>query len=327
MEAPRLRALREGRNLNAELGQQVQPELEGQSRRPDWVDSTLYPFQDHWISINGHLIHYVDEGPRNAPVLLFVHPGTGWSFSYRYHVLALSKDFRCVAPDLPGYGLSEAAGGYGYTLGDQAEVLRHFVLALQLRNIVIWGNDGGGPTAILALSSLADRVSGLVMGGTFGWSINGYPSVSRTLRVVTSSPARFFNRYTNLFAVSSATRFALGKRRLTRAEKRHYSEPFAERSSRSRPLKLFASFNDRRTQEALDSALEAFRGKPILVQFGDGDPMTSQKWPERWAKELPNNRVIILPGVRHFTFEGAPEETVENFKLWWKDLNSGRQRW
>jgi pimeloyl-ACP methyl ester carboxylesterase len=169
---------------------------------------------------------------------------------------------------MPGYGLSESAIGYGFTLREQATVLKDFVLALDLRNIIVWGNDGGGPTTMLALSGLADKVLGLVMAGTFGWSIRDYHSVTRTLRVVTSSPGRFFNRYTNFLAVSSGTRFALGKRRLTKAEKKHYSEPFAERGSRSRPLRLFASFIDKKTQESLDSASQALSEKPILIQFG-----------------------------------------------------------
>ena len=57
----------------------------------------------------------------------------------------------------------------------------------------------------------------------------------------------------------------------------------------------------------------------MLIQFGEGDALTRQKWPERWAKELPNNRLILLPHVRHFTFEGAPEATVENFRSWWTE--------
>src|SRR2546427_6348832 len=58
--------------------------------RPDWVDSNLYPFHDNWVEIDGNSIHYVDEGPRDAPLLLFIHPGPGWSFTYRYHIQHLS---------------------------------------------------------------------------------------------------------------------------------------------------------------------------------------------------------------------------------------------
>jgi len=133
--------------------------------RPDWVDESSYPFRDNWMLIKGHQVHYLDEGPRDKPVLLFVHPGPGWSYTYRYQIEQLRKDFRCVAPDLPGYGLSKAANGYNFTLVEQAKVLEEFVETLDLRSIILWVNDGGGPTGILALGPHADRVVGLVVGG------------------------------------------------------------------------------------------------------------------------------------------------------------------
>jgi haloalkane dehalogenase len=289
--------------------------------RPDWVNSELYPFKDNWAEIDGHNIHYVDQGPRDAPVLLFLHPGPGWSFTYRYryHIQHLSDKFRCVAPDLPGYGLSEAAEGYDYSLLSQSRALERFVQALNLRNIIVWANDGGGPTAILALARQSDRVHGLVVGGTFGWSIKNYRSVAWTLRLVTGPVFRFINGYTNFLAWSMGTKTGVGTRTLSKEERKHYTRPFEKRETRSRPLRLFASFNDHATQEALDNALLAFRDKPILIQFGDGDPMTGQHWPERWAKEIPDHRTILLPDVKHFTFEGAPEATVKNFQSWWMD--------
>lgn len=286
-------------------------------QRPDWVDSTLYPFKDNWIIVDGHRMHYVDEGPRDAPTLLFVHPGAGWSFTYRYHIKKLKDQFRCVAPDLPGYGLSQARDGYKFTLLEQAGVLEKFVEALDLRRVVAWGNDGGGPTIILALSNHIDRVSGLVVGGTFGWSIKPYRQVVWPLRIFTSLPMRFVNRYTNILAWLMGSSNALGTRTLTKTERWQYTRPFKERGSRSRTLKLYRSFLNTETQNALDQALPHFRDVPVLIQFGDKDAMTGQHWPERWAKETSNSRTEMLQGVRHFTFEGAPEATVENFRKWW----------
>jgi len=285
--------------------------------RPDWVDSSLYPFKDQWVMIDGNRIHFVDEGPRDAPVLLFIHPGPGWSFTYRYHIMQLSDRFRCVALDLPGYGLSEAREDYDYSLRSQSQALAGFVESLNLRNMIVWANDGGGPTAILGLAQQSDRVLGLVVGGTFGWSIRQYRSVAWTLRLVISPLFRFINRYSNFLARSMGSKMALGTRSLSKEEREQYTRPFKERDSRNRAMRLFASFNDQATQEDLDQALQSFHDKPVLIQFGDGDPMTGQKWPQRWAEELPNNRLIMIPHVRHFTFEGAPEETVENFRSWW----------
>ena len=287
--------------------------------RPSWVDPKVYPFKDSWIVINGHSIHYVDEGPRNPPVLLFVHPGLGWSFTYRYHVQQLRHDFRCVALDLPGYGLSRAAEGYCYTLLEQSEVLEKFVEALNLNNIIVWANDAGGPTSILGLAKHKDRVAGLVVGGTFGWSLKEYPSVSRMLRIFTSPLFRIINRYTNILSRTMG-RTALGQRKLLKTEREYYTRPFKDRDSRNRPMKLFHSFLDPTTQNALNNALQAFRDKFVLIQFGDRDAMTGQRWPERWAKEIQQHTLHLLPKVKHFTFEDAPEATVENFRAWWNEI-------
>src|SRR3989442_12188149 len=242
--------------------------------RPSWVDNAIYPFRYNWMILDGHTIHYVDEGPRDKPGVLSVHPGPGWSFHYRCHIRELSRDFRCVAPDFPGYGLSHAAKAYKYTLSEQAEVLTRFVQALHLDNIIVWANDAGGPTSILGLAPLADHVKGLVVGGTFGWSLKPCRTVSWTLRIVTSSIFRFINRYSNILAWSMG-HLPVGSRKISRSESQHYRRPFKERDSRNRPLKLFRSFLDRETQQELDNALGLFHDKPLLVQFGDKDPMTA----------------------------------------------------
>ncbi len=287
--------------------------------RPDWVDSKLFPFDSNWVAIDGHKIHYVDEGPRDSPVLLFVHPGAGWSFTYRYHIQQLRDDFRCVAPDLPGYGLSVAAEGYNYTLLEQSRALERFVETLDLNNVIVWANDGGGPTAILGLARHADRVRGLVVGSTFGWSLKGYPKVTRPLRIFSGGVFRVLNRYTNFLAWSMGSKMAIGTRSLSKRERQQYTEPFKERNTRDRTLKLYHSFLDPSTQEELDCSLPAFREKAVLIQFGDKDPVIAVRWPERWAKEVPNHRLHILPRVRHFTFEGVSEATVQNFLAWWAD--------
>lgn len=294
----------------------------GNGGRPAWVDPALYPFEDRWTVIDGHRLHYLDEGPKDAPILMFVHPQPGWSFSFRAQIRALRGQFRCVAPDLPGCGLSEAAVGYGYTLQEQAKVLEHFVEALDLEGITLWANDGGGPTSVLALGPHADRVQGLVVGGTFGWSLEDYPYVSKMIRRFSSGAARAVNRRLNLIGRSMGSSIALGTRKMTRAEKRHYVRPYTDGVRRDAPLRIFRSFMDPATEAALNREIKAFRDKPVLIQFGERDPMTRQGWPERWAKEIPDHRVIILPRAKHFPFEDAPDATTRNFEKWWGELRS-----
>ena len=66
-----------------------------------------YPFTSHRINVDGHALHYVDEGPRDAPPILMVHGNPTWSFYYRRLIQALQNRYRCIVPDHIGMGLSD----------------------------------------------------------------------------------------------------------------------------------------------------------------------------------------------------------------------------
>ncbi len=56
----------------------------------------------------GGRVHYLDEGPRDAPVLLCLHGFPTWSLLFRQPLAALATDWRVLAVDLPGFGCSDA---------------------------------------------------------------------------------------------------------------------------------------------------------------------------------------------------------------------------
>jgi len=100
---------------------------------------------------NGIHMRYAEMGPREsgAPLVLFCH---GWPeswYSWRHQLAAVSAaGFRCVAPDMRGYGGTEAPEGADqYTLmhlvGDMAELVK----ALGETKAVIVGHDWGAPVA------------------------------------------------------------------------------------------------------------------------------------------------------------------------------------
>ena len=87
---------------------------------PAWLDRTLFPFTSRFVEVGGSKVHYIDEG--FGPTLL-LHSNPTWSFLYRHLILRLSDRFRCVALDYPGFGLSTAAPGYGFTPREHSDVL------------------------------------------------------------------------------------------------------------------------------------------------------------------------------------------------------------
>src|SRR4051812_12844652 len=116
--------------------------MEG-AQRPAWLDKGLYPFEDRYADIGDCRVHYIDEG--SGPLLLMLHGNPTWSFLYRDLVKGLRDRFRCLAVDYPGFGLSTAPEGYGFTPAEHAAVVERLVLELDLRDVTPVVQDWGGP--------------------------------------------------------------------------------------------------------------------------------------------------------------------------------------
>ena len=89
-------------------------------RTPDerFVGLPDYPFAPNYVDIDGLQMHYVDEGPRDAPTVLMLHGEPSWSFLYRHMIPPIvAVGYRAVAPDLIGFGKSDkptAKGDYSF---------------------------------------------------------------------------------------------------------------------------------------------------------------------------------------------------------------------
>ncbi|MGC9346828.1 MAG: alpha/beta fold hydrolase, partial [Anaerolineae bacterium] len=76
----------------------------------------LYPFEPHWLELDGVRMHYLDEGPRDASPIVMCHGNPTWSFYYRTLIPPLSEGHRLIVPDHMGCGLSDKPQDYPYRL-------------------------------------------------------------------------------------------------------------------------------------------------------------------------------------------------------------------
>ena len=135
--------------------------------RPSWVPSGLYPFEDHWAEIDGHVVHYLDEG--DGPPLLLLNGNPSWSFGWRDVILGLRGRFRCIAPDYPGFGLSRSTAGYDFRAASQSAVIEALVDRLGLVGLTIYGYAWGGPIGLGLAGRRPDLIRALVIGNTWAW--------------------------------------------------------------------------------------------------------------------------------------------------------------
>src|SRR5258708_4122908 len=132
---------------------------------PAWLDRKLYPFQGRWLELDGHRIHYLDEG--SGPVILFLHAAPAWSFIYRNIIFALCDRFRCIALDFPGFGFSKARKDFVCTLPEMALVIEQFTSSLNLRDITLLVHDSSGAIGLKVAGKQPDLFKALILTDTF----------------------------------------------------------------------------------------------------------------------------------------------------------------
>jgi haloalkane dehalogenase/tRNA(adenine34) deaminase len=113
-------------------------------------------------------MHYVDEGPRDAPVFLCLHGEPTWAYLYRRMIpVFLRAGRRVVAPDLFGFGRSDKPADDGaYTFEFHREALLALVRALDLRDIALVCQDWGGLLGLTLPLDLPGRFTRLLIMNT-----------------------------------------------------------------------------------------------------------------------------------------------------------------
>ena len=144
-------------------------------RTPDdrFADLPGYPWAPHYLSdlpsLAGLRLHYLDEGPADAPVTwLCLHGNPAWSYLYRkmIPVFAAQGD-RVVAPDLIGFGKSDKPKKDGFhTFSWHRQVLLEFIERLDLKNVVLVVQDWGGLLGLTLPMAAPQRYRGLLVMNT-----------------------------------------------------------------------------------------------------------------------------------------------------------------
>jgi haloalkane dehalogenase len=230
------------------------------------IDRNLYPFQDRWIKLAPGRMHFVDEG-EGCETLLFVHGTPSWSFEWRLVISDLSADYRCVAPDLIGFGISERPADFAYTPEAHAEVLQEFVQKLDLRDVTLVVHDFGGPIALPVCLNDSSRVKRLVIINTWMWSLKGERDIERADSLVGNRFGRFLYEWANFSLRLLMPAAFADKRKLTKEIHRHYLGRFSERQARGKVLWTLAKslLGASAFYESLWEKREKLKNRPALI--------------------------------------------------------------
>jgi haloalkane dehalogenase len=250
-------------------------------RTPDSQFETLpgYPFQPNYITLTDARLgdvrmHYVDEGPRDGPVVVMLHGEPSWSYLYRKMIVpVVAAGYRVLAPDLIGFGRSDKpAERSDYSYLSHVTWLTDWFRQMAIKDITLFCQDWGGLLGLRIVGENPDWFARVMAGNTFLPTGDGTPSEA-FLRW------KEFSQTVPVFPTGSIIRGGTA-RSITPDIEAAYDAPFPYESykagARQFPALVPVSVDDpaRAANLAAWKVLEKFQ-KPFLTCFSDKDAVTA----------------------------------------------------
>ena len=287
-------------------------------RTPDerFEELADYPFAPHYATVAAAdgtplRLHYLDEGPADAPPVLLMHGEPSWSYLYRKFVGPLvAAGHRVVALDLIGFGRSDKpARREDYTYEAHVDWTTQWLTGLDLTDITLFCQDWGGLIGLRLVAAMPDRFAKLVIANTglpigTGWS-EGFAQWLK------------YSQETPNFAIGDIVDRG-SVRSLTPAEIAAYDAPFPDDSFKAgaRQFPALVPITPEHASVAENKAawgvLETF-SRPVVTAFSDMDMVT--KGGERvFQSRIPGaagQPHVTIAGGGHFLQEDAPAKLVD----------------
>jgi haloalkane dehalogenase len=288
-------------------------------RTPDELLEGLpdFPFKPSYRDHDGLRLAHVDEG-EGRPVVFF-HGEPTWSFLWR-KVIPPVRDagYRCIAPDLPGFGRSDKPTNLSwYSYDRHTEAVAPLFEELDLRDATIVVHDWGGPIGLRLAAEHPDRIARIVILDT--GLFTGHQKMTDAWRAF-----RDFVERTEDLPVGLLVRRACQREPgdgVIAAYEAPFPNPAAKAGARAFPIMLPTS-PDMPGAQAGQRVLEAMRGdaRPKLILWADSDPVLPLETGRRFAEALGTELDHVIADASHFLQEDAGPEIGWHIADW---LGSG----
>lgn len=273
-----------------------------------WIPAIQYPYEGRHIEVDGGSMHYVDEGAGQP--IVFVHGLPAWSFVFRHLIRGLSGSYRCVAPDLIGFGLSDKPPHWGYSPLDQCHNLGRLIDRLGLHGITLVGHDFGAGLALAYAVDNPDRIAKVVVLNGTCWDVSNDPMMGRIGRMACSAFGRALMTRTHSWP-KLVRRTFFDRTKFTDSFAKAIEGPFLEPESR---------YGIWKTVKALSASgpyfEDAWRSKqriadvPFQFVWGMNDPLLGEKALNRWWHDFPISPVTRIERTGHFPMEERPPQVL-----------------
>lgn len=272
--------------------------------RPDSATTVTF----HHQTVGEVDVFYRQAGPANAPVVLLLHGFPTASHMFRDLIPELARQYRVIAPDLPGFGNTRTPGRdrFAYTFDGLATVIDGFTQSLGLTSYALYVFDYGAPVGLRLALAHPDRVTAIVSqnGNAYeeGFSENWGPwraywadpsAENREICRASLTPETIRNE--QYLHGADATRVSPDGYTLDIA---YMARPGADEIQ----LDLILDY---RSNVALYPAFQAYfrdHQPPLLAIWGRNDQFFIPPGAEAYRRDLPDAEIVLLD-AGHFALE------------------------
>lgn len=275
----------------------------------------LYPFESHWLDLEGVRYHYLDEGPADAPPVLMLHGNPTWSFYYRTLIPALSQRYRVIVPDHVGCGLSDKPQHYPYVLSQHIENLERLIARLELTGMTLVMHDWGGVIGMGYATRYPGNVDRFVVFNTAAFYLPTLPLRIKICRIplVGELAIQGLNGFARL-----ALRWATSQpEQLSPQIRAGYLAPYHNWRNRVALLRFVQDIplekchRSRGTLAEIEAGLALLTHHPMLIIWGDDDfCFTTRDFLPEWQKRFPHAIVHVVENAGHYVVEDAHQRIL-----------------
>ena len=286
----------------------------------------LYPFKSNYFDLNGLKYHYIDEGTGDP--LLMVHGNPTWSFYFRRLVKELSADYRTIAVDHIGCGLSDKPdiSKYDYRLKSRIDDLDSLLEHLNPnKKLTLIMHDWGGMIGMAFALRHQEKIGRLIIMNTAAFLPPGKKKLPfrlcliRNCKLFATAAVQGFNIF------SYAALFMASFKGLSKDVKAGLKAPYNSWQNRIATLKFVQDIPVTKKDPSYhivketDDNLYKLSGIPMLICWGKHDFVFDDTYLKEWKRRFPKAIVHYFTHAGHYVLEDEPDKICAAVKTFLKN--------
>lgn len=255
----------------------------------------------------------------SGPPLVLIHGLMTSSYSWRYVLADLAKDYRVFAPDLVGSGASEKPLDFRYSVANMARFVAAYVRSVAQESVYLVGNSLGGLYSVRALLDDGDLARRFVMMHSPGFPLVRtafssvlfrMPGLGAAARALIANVA---HTYPDWF-IAKNVHYARTDM-MSREECREYGRIFITQADARVFAKILDESLTAKEHAAIVKRLRTWTPSfPIELLWARKDVMVPPSFGPKYAAAIPSAKLVWMDDVSHFLHVDAPERVTAELR-------------